>query len=67
MHARTAVDLPVFMKDAMDLPGQIAIFSLVGARLALLPVIVTTHTPPQRATQRRDRILLTVLSTKGIP
>jgi len=66
MYSRTAIDLPVLVKDAMDLFGQIAIFPLVGGRLALAPVIIPTHTHSQRSAQRRDRILLAVFSNEGI-
>ena len=67
MHPRTPIDLPVLVKDVMDLFGQFAIFSLVGARLALTPFIVAAHTYSQRAAQRRDRVLLAVLGYERIP
>jgi hypothetical protein len=66
MHPRTAIDLPVLVKDAMDLSGQFAIFPLVGAGLALTPFIVPTHTHSQRSAQRRDRILLAVFGNEWI-
>jgi hypothetical protein len=67
MHPRTAIDLPVLMKDAMDPLGQFAIFPLVRARLALTPFIVATRAHFQRTTQRRDRVLLAVLGYERIP
>lgn len=66
MHARTAIDLPVFVKDARDLFGQFAIFPLVGAGLVLTPFIVAAHTHSQRSAQCRDRILLAVLGNERI-
>ena len=66
MDSWTAIDLPVFVKDAMDLSGEFAIFSLMGARLALAPFIIPTHAHSQCAAQRRDRILLAVLGKEHI-
>jgi hypothetical protein len=42
MDARTAIDLTLGIKEAMDLFGQFAIFSLMGTGLSLVPVVIAT-------------------------
>jgi hypothetical protein len=66
MDARAAIDLPMRVKNPMDVFGQLAIFSLVCAGFPLVPVVIATDTDPEYPAHRRHRILLAMLSNKGV-
>jgi len=66
MDTRATIDSSMGSKDAMDLCGKFAIFSLVSAGWASAPVIIATDTDAQHATHGTDRIELSVVGNEGI-
>src|SRR5690242_7552173 len=66
MDPRTAIHAPKGMKEAVDLPGSFAIFSLVCAGFTASPVVIPAHAHLQDPAHGTHRIEFRVLLNKGV-
>lgn len=66
LNPRAAIDLPIAVKDAMNLSGSFAIFSRVRTGFPFVPIVIATHRDAKDPAHRAHGIKRCMLCNKWI-